>query len=80
MAVDKQELKATLLAYAMKAAKSQLYLKDLSKADPNASPREVKNAANELVKEGKLKFWSSGSTTMYACPDRAKDEEKRGVN
>ncbi|THB79200.1 MAG: sulfite reductase, partial [Desulfobulbaceae bacterium] len=28
------------------------------------------------VREGKLMFWSSGSTTMYAAPHRIQDEEK----
>ncbi|WP_297955279.1 dissimilatory sulfite reductase D family protein [uncultured Desulfobulbus sp.] len=26
--------------------------------------------------EGELMFWSSGSTTMYARPDRIQNEEK----
>jgi hypothetical protein len=45
----------------------------------DGKPREIKNAANELVKEQKAMFWSSGSSTMYALPDRVKDEDKRGV-
>jgi hypothetical protein len=41
----------------------------------------IKNLANDLVKKGELMFWSSGSTTMYARPDRIKDEEGAdGVN
>jgi len=28
-----------------------------------------------LVRDGELMFWSSGSTTMYARPDRIQDEE-----
>ncbi len=79
MAISKEELKQKLIDYAMKAAKPQLYLKDFNKVDPDASPREVKNACNELVKEGKFQYWSSGSTTMYAAKGRAKDEETRGV-
>jgi hypothetical protein len=35
----------------------------------------LKNVANDLVKEGKLMFWSSGSTTMYALQSRIKNEE-----
>ncbi len=79
MAVNKEELKQKLVDYALKAAKPQLYLKDFNKVDPDATPREVKNAANELVKENKFQYWSSGSTTMYAAKGRAKDEETRGV-
>jgi len=77
MAVDKEELKAKILDKAMNAPKPQLYVKDFYACDPEAKPREVKNAANELVKEGKMDFWSSGSTTMYAAKGRAKDEENR---
>lgn len=77
MAVSKEELKALILEKAMTAPKPQLYVKDFYACDPDAKPREVKNAANELVKEGKMDFWSSGSTTMYAAKGRAKDEENR---
>ncbi len=81
MALSKEELKAAILEKALKAPKPQLYVKDFYKCDPDAKPRAVKNAANELVKEGKLAFWSSGSTTMYAAKDRVKDEEgDMGVN
>ena len=78
MAMSKEELKAAILEKAMKAPKPQLYVKDFYACDPDAKPRDVKNAANELVKEGKMDFWSSGSTTMYAAKGRAKNEETRG--
>ena len=78
MALSTEELKAAILEKALKSPKPQLYVKDFYACDPDAKPRAVKNAANDLVKEGKLTFWSSGSTTMYAAKGRAKDEEKRG--
>jgi hypothetical protein len=53
-----------------------LYIKDFYECDPESKPREIKNVANELVRDGELMFWSSGSTTMYARPDRIQDEEK----
>jgi hypothetical protein len=75
---DKEETKAQILELLNKSKKPALYLKDMqNKVD--AKPREIKNAANELVRESKLMFWSSGSSTMYALPERAKDEDKRGV-
>ncbi|MDA8163033.1 MAG: dissimilatory sulfite reductase D family protein [Desulfobacteraceae bacterium] len=85
MAVDKEELKKKLVEYATKKAafKSKMYIKDLYAAEPDASPREVKNAANELVREGKLEFFSSGSTVMYGVPGFGKtlegafEEEKK---
>ncbi|MGV1099851.1 dissimilatory sulfite reductase D family protein [Thiovibrio sp. JS02] len=78
MALSKEELKAAILEKAIKAPKPQLYVKDFYACDPESKPRDVKNAANELVKEGKMDFWSSGSTTMYAAKGRAKNEETRG--
>ena len=75
---DKEELKAQILALLAISKKPALYLKDMQKK-VDGKPREIKNAANELVKEQKAMFWSSGSSTMYALPDRAKDEDKIGV-
>jgi hypothetical protein len=75
MAMTKDELKAAIIDKAMKSPKAQLYIKDFYACDPDTKPREIKNVANELVREGKLTFWSSGSTTMYAAKGRAKDEE-----
>ncbi len=74
MALSTDELKEKILEKALKGPKTQLYVKDFFACDPEAKPRAVKNAANDLVKEGKLVFWSSGSTTMYAAKERAKTE------
>jgi hypothetical protein len=77
MALSNDELKAAMIEKATKAPKPQLYIKDFYACDPDAKPRAIKNIANDLVKEGKLMFWSSGSTTMYALPSRIKNEETR---
>jgi len=77
---DTAEIKDTIIAKMTEARKPALYLKDMHKwFGDDVKPRAIKNAANDLVKESKLMFWSSGSSTMYALPDRAKDEDKRGV-
>ena len=70
MALSKDDLKAAILEKAEKAPKPALYVKDFYKCDPDAKPRAIKNVANELVKEGKLEFFSSGSTTMYVLKGR----------
>lgn len=75
MALSKEELKKAIEEKATQSPKPQLYVKDFYACDPDAKPRDVKNAANEMVREGKLMFWSSGSTTMYAIPSRIKNEE-----
>ena len=75
MALTTDELKAAILEKALTGPKAQLYIKDFYACDPDTKPRAIKNAANDLVKEGKMVFWSSGSTTMYAAKGRAKNEE-----
>ncbi|OCC16506.1 Dissimilatory sulfite reductase clustered protein DsrD [Dissulfuribacter thermophilus] len=78
MAANMEELKQKILEFATKKAahKSKMYIKDLYKADPDAKPREIKKAANELVKEGKLEYFSSGSTVMYGVPGFGKGLEE----
>ena len=78
MALSKDELKLAILEKAEKSPKPQLYIKDFYACDPETKPRDVKNVANDLVKEGKMMFWSSGSTTMYALKHRIKNEEGEG--
>ena len=77
MPLSIEDLKKAIIEKATKAPKPQLYIKDFYKCDPDTKPRAIKNVANELVREGELMFWSSGSTTMYARPDRIKNEEER---
>ncbi|MDF1614536.1 dissimilatory sulfite reductase D family protein [Desulfurivibrio dismutans] len=76
MAMSIEELKEKIMEKALKGPKTQLYVKDFYACDPEAKPRAVKNAANDLVKEGKMVFWSSGSTTMYAAKERAQKEQE----
>ena len=80
MPLTKDELKEAIIAKATKAAKPQLYIKDFYKCDEETKPRAIKNVANELVREGKLMFWSSGSTTMYGIPSRIKDEDSQDLS
>lgn len=75
MALDKEALKDAMEEKATKSPKPQLYIKDFYKCDPDTKPRVIKNVANEMVREGRLMFWSSGSTTMYGIPSRIQDEE-----
>ncbi len=78
MAMSKEELKKAIEEKALTSPKPQLYIKDFYACDPDTKPRDMKNVANEMVREGKLMFWSSGSTTMYAIPSRIKNEEGSG--
>ncbi len=75
MPLDIEDLKNAIEEKATKSPKPQLYIKDFYKCDPDTKPRQIKNVANEMVREGRLMFWSSGSTTMYGIPSRIQDEE-----
>lgn len=75
MKLTLEALKTAILEKAETSPKPQLYIKDFYACDPETKPRDLKNVANGLVKEGKLMFWSSGSTTMYALKHRIKNEE-----
>lgn len=74
-----EEAKAKILEYMKSQKKTKLYFNDLCKAVPELKMREAKKVINELVEEGKVKYWSSGSTTLYMLPgadDVAAEEEK----
>lgn len=45
-------------------SKTKFYLRDFNKLFPDKKPREVSKLVNEMVTEGILEYWSSGSTTM----------------
>jgi hypothetical protein len=76
-----EDAKQRIMDYVKQQKKSKLYFNDLCKALPEIKMMAAKKVVNELVSEGKLKYWSSGSTTMYMLPtegDVAKEEE--GMN
>lgn len=58
---DKQLIIDTLKS---KTTKTKFYLKDFNKIFPDKKPREVSKLVNEMVTDGTLEYWSSGSTTM----------------
>lgn len=49
--------------------KKLYYSKDVTKMLPDYPPRDVKKAIKEMLNEGKLKYWSSGSTTYVTLPE-----------
>lgn len=57
-----------------KTGKTKFYFNDLCKIFPDKKPREVKKILTALVNEGKLEFWSSGSTTMYGLAGAGKQQ------
>jgi len=51
--------------------KSKFYFNDLSKI-LEMKPREAKKIVNQLVQDGILEYWSSGSTSMYGLKGTGK--------
>ncbi|CCO22406.1 Protein dsvD [Maridesulfovibrio hydrothermalis AM13 = DSM 14728] len=67
MPIEMESAKEEILAFLEKktGAKSKFYFNDFTKLFPDAKGREVKKVLTALVKEQKIEYWSSGSTTMY---------------
>ena len=64
-----EEAKQAILDFIKKKkGKTKHYFNELCKAVPDMKMREVKKIINQLVNEGKLQYWSSGGTTLYALP------------
>ena len=60
-----------------KKRKTKYYFNELCKAVPDLKMRAAKKIINEMVNNGQLKYWSSGSTTLYLLPEAAEaDLEK----
>jgi len=74
------EIKKAIVEYAESSKKTKFYFKDMEKAVqqkvPGAKSRDIKKAASELVNEGTLIYFSTGSTTMYGLKGRGITEDK----
>jgi len=68
--MDREQAKQVLEEELRKKSKnkSKFYFSDLSKI-LGEKPREAKKVVNEMVTEGRLSLWSSGSTSMYVLPE-----------
>ncbi len=52
-----------------KGEKKKFYIKDVVKGLPNEDRHAIQEAVKELLDEGALKYWSSGSTTYLMLPE-----------
>jgi len=59
-------------------SKSKFYLKDFYAIFPDDKPRAIKQIVNNMVTEGILEYWSSGSTTMYGIKGAGKQSATEG--
>jgi hypothetical protein len=67
--MDYEQAKATVVEELQRKSKSKtkFYFSDLAKL-LDAKPRDAKKLINQMVTDGALVYWSSGSTTMYSLP------------
>ena len=61
-----------------KSGKTKFYLNDFNKMFPDKKPRDVKKIVNEMVMEGLLEYWSSGSTTLIGLKGAGKQHDAEG--
>jgi hypothetical protein len=57
-------------------SKSKFYLRDFYGMLPDMKSRQVKNLVNKMVQEGKLEYWSSGSTTLIGLKGMGKQHQE----
>jgi Mn-dependent DtxR family transcriptional regulator len=71
--MEYEEAKALIVEKLTKKlkTKSKFYFNDLSKI-LEMKPRVAKKIVNQLVQDGVLEYWSSGSTSMYGLPGTGK--------
>jgi len=71
--MDYQEAKELIVTELTKKlkSKSKFYFNDLS-GILEMKPRDAKKIVNQLVQDGVLEYWSSGSTSMYGLPGTGK--------
>jgi Mn-dependent DtxR family transcriptional regulator len=79
MALDYNESKEKIVEALTKKlkTKSKFYFNDLAKI-LEAKPRDAKKIVNQMVVEGVLEYWSSGSTSMYGLPGTGKQAHTEG--
>jgi len=73
MTLDYEESKTKIVEGLTKKlkSKSKFYFNDLAKI-LGVKPRAAKKVVNQLVQDGVLEYWSSGSTSMYGLPGTGK--------
>jgi hypothetical protein len=79
--MSEEEKQAIIDYMKKKKGKTKHYFNELCKALPDMKMRAAKKIINEMVNDGQLKYWSSGSTTLYILPEHADvTKEEEGMN
>lgn len=68
---EAQEIR-DLVLQVMEKKQKRMMMKDLhkevEKLDESVGKRDLKKVTTEMIKDGSLQYWSSGSTTYFALP------------
>ena len=56
-------------------SKSKFYMNDLRKAVPDLPKKDVKKVVSELIEDGTLMYYSTGSTTMIQLAEEDIDSK-----
>lgn len=75
-----EEIKKAIVEFAEGSkSKTKFYFKDIEKAVkqklPDAKTMDIKKACTQLINEGTLIYFSTGSTTMYGLKGRGITED-----
>ena len=75
------DVKEALLDFFDKApaGKKRYMMNDIAKKLTDFKKKEIKKAVSELIGEGKLCYWSSGSTTYVSTPEAEAAKEEQGA-
>jgi hypothetical protein len=77
-----EDIRQAILDYGSKGAKTKFYFKDMlagvKKVIPDTGASEVKSVATNMINEGILEYFSTGSSTMYGVKGRGISVEKSG--
>ena len=72
MAYDEEKQK--IIEFFKKSkGKTKFYLSDLKKAVPEMKKKELKKVTTEMIEEGTLAYYSTGSSTMLQLPEEDMD-------
>jgi len=75
------DVKEALLDFFDKApvGKKRYMMGDIAKKLTDFNKRDIKKAVSELIGEGKLCYWSSGSTTYVSTPESEAAKADKGA-
>lgn len=78
MATEEEKAKIVEFLKEKSGSKSKFYFNDFAHLFEDKKPREVKKIVTEMVNDGTLEYWSSGSTTMYGLKGAGKQSAAEG--